>query len=219
MRYLALVADYDGTLACHDRVADETAQALERLRTSGRRAILVTGRRLEDLLAVFPRVQLFDLVVAENGAIVYDPGTREEIRLGNPPAKRLIQSLRARGVEPLEIGQVIVATLEPHRTTVQDVVWELGLEAQVICNGNAVMVLPAGINKASGLEYALRKLGLSRHDVVGIGNAENDHSFLERCECAVAVANAIPSIKEAVAFVTEGENGSGVRELIDAADR
>jgi hydroxymethylpyrimidine pyrophosphatase-like HAD family hydrolase len=215
MRYLALVADYDGTLACHDRVSDDSARAIERLRTSGRRALLVTGRRLDELIEVFPHTRLFDLIVAENGAIVYDPGTREETRLGNPPSKRLIQGLRARGVEPLEIGQVIVATLEPHRTTVQDVVWELGLEAQVICNGNAVMVLPAGINKASGLEHALRKLGLSRHEVIGIGNAENDHSFLERCECAVAVANAISSIQERVVFVTKGENGSGVRELID----
>src|SRR5690349_4323362 len=137
MRYLALVADYDGTLACHDRVSDDAARAIERLRTSGRRALLVTGRRLDELLAVFPRVGLFDLIVAENGAIVYDPRAREETRLGNPPSKRLIQSLRARGVDPLEIGQVIVATLEPYRTAVQDVVWELGLEAQVICNGNA----------------------------------------------------------------------------------
>jgi hypothetical protein len=77
------------------------------------------------------------------------------------------------------------------------------------------MVLPAGVNKATGLETALRKLGLSRHEVVGIGDGENDHSFLERCECAVAVANAAPSIKEVAAFVTRGADGDGVTELID----
>ena len=215
MRYLALVADYDGTLASHDRVPDETLRAIERLRTSGRRAILVTGRRLHELLGVFAQARLFDLIVAENGAVVYDPATREETTLANPPSKRFLQELRARGVQPLEIGQVIVATLEPHRAAVQDVVWELGLEAQVIGNRNAVMVLPAGINKASGLEFGLRKLGLSRHEVVGVGDAENDHSFLARCECAVAVANAVPAIKENVALVTAAENGRGVVELID----
>ena len=215
MRYLALVADYDGTLASHDKVPDETLRAIERLRTSGRRAILVTGRRLHDLLAVFAHARLFDLIVAENGAVVYRPETREETTLANPPSKRFLQELRARDVQPLEIGQVIVATLEPHRAAVQDVVWELGLEAQVICNRDAVMVLPAGVNKASGLGYGLRKLGLSRHEVVGIGDAENDHSFLARCECAVAVANAVPAIKDNVAFVTQAENGHGVVELID----
>jgi len=98
---------------------------------------------------------------------------------------------------------------------VQDVIWELGLEAQVIGNRGAVMVLPAGINKATGLQHALRKLGLSRHEVVGIGDAENDHSFLALCECGVAVANAVPSLKKDVARVTTAENGDGIIELID----
>jgi len=215
MRYLALVTDYDGTLSSDDRLSEPVVHALERLRVSGRRAILVTGRQLDDLLAVCSCAQLFDLIVAENGAIVYDPASREETRLVNPPSKLLVQTLLARGVAPLEIGQVLVATHAPHRATVQDVIWELGLEAQVIGNRGAVMVLPAGINKGTGLGYALRKLGLSRHEVAGIGDAENDHSFLERCECAVAVANAAPSIKRIAAFVTAAESGDGVIELID----
>jgi hydroxymethylpyrimidine pyrophosphatase-like HAD family hydrolase len=215
MRYLTLVADYDGTLADQDRISEQTLQAIERLRASGRRAIMVTGRRLDDLLAVCTRPKLFDLIVAENGAVIYEPGTRKEIVLGNPPSKALLKALRARSVTPLEIGEVIVATLEPQRAAVQDAVWELGLEVQVIGNRGAVMILPAGINKASGLESALRKLGLSRHEAVGIGDAENDHSFLERCECAVAVANATTSLKENVVFVTSKANGAGVRELIE----
>lgn len=215
MRYLALATDYDGTLASNDEVSEATVRALQRLRVSGRRSILVTGRRLEDLLAVCSCVHLFDLVVAENGAVVYNPGSREETQLADPPARLLVQSLQARGVAPLEIGQVLVATHAPHRAAVQDVIWELGLEAQVIGNRNAVMVLPAGINKATGLEYALREMGLSRHEVVGIGDAENDHSFLSRCECAVAVANAAPSTKQIAALVTAAENGNGVIELID----
>lgn len=215
MRYLALATDYDGTLASNDRVSESAVRALERLKVSGRRAILVTGRRLDDLLAVCSCVQLFDLVVAENGAVVYNPHSREETRLANPPSKLLIQGLQARGVEPLEIGQILVATHASHRAAVQDVIWELGLEAQVIGNRGAVMILPAGVNKATGLEYALRELGLSRHEVVGVGDAENDHSFLERCECAVAVANAAPSIKAIAAFETAAESGNGVIELID----
>ena len=216
MRYLALVTDYDGTLSSDGSVPEHVAHALARLRVSGRRAILVTGRRLDDLLAICPCASLFDLVVAENGAIVYDPASREETQLANPPSKLLVQRLQAHGVAPLEIGQVLVATHEPHRATVQDAIWELGLEAQVIGNRGAVMVLPAGINKATGLDHALRKLGLSRHEVVGIGDAENDHSFLAHCECAVAVANATPSIKQIAACVTTAESSDGVVELIDA---
>jgi hydroxymethylpyrimidine pyrophosphatase-like HAD family hydrolase len=111
MRYLILVSDYDGTLATDDRIADETALALECLRTSGRKIMLVTGRRLDSLLEVCGNQKLFDLIVVENGAVIYDPLTREKVVLANPPSQVLLQALRACGVTPLEIGQVVVATL------------------------------------------------------------------------------------------------------------
>jgi hypothetical protein len=91
----------------------------------------------------------------------------------------------------------------------------LGLELQVIFNKGAVMVLPSGVNKASGLSAALSELGLSPHNVVGIGDAENDHAFLNLCECSVAVANALPALKETADFVTQGDHGAGVIELVE----
>ncbi|HEY8505294.1 MAG TPA: HAD family hydrolase [Gemmataceae bacterium] len=215
MRYLVLVTDYDGTIAVNGRMADSVAAAIERLRLSGRRAILVTGRRLEDLLPVLPQVHLFDHVVAENGAVVYEPRARRETLLGAPPPPEFIRRLRELGVDPLEVGRVVVATRLPHHITVLRTIQETGLELHVIFNRSAVMVLPSGVNKATGMEYALRKLGLSPHEAVGIGDAENDHSFLDRCECAVAVADAAPSIRKLAAFVTEGEGAEGVVEMIN----
>jgi len=50
VRYLALVTDYDGVLATDGRMSPDAVVAIERLRTSGRRAIMVTGRRLDDIL-------------------------------------------------------------------------------------------------------------------------------------------------------------------------
>ena len=215
MRYLALALDYDGTIATDGRMSIAAASAIVRLRTSGRRTILVTGRRLDDLLAVCPHIELFDYVVAENGAVVYAPRTREETLLGKRPPARFIERLRSLGVDQIEVGRVIVATWLPYHAAVLRAIQETGLELLVVFNKTAVMVLPTGINKATGLDYALRKLGLSFHEAVGIGDGENDHSFLERCECAVAVANAVPSIREIAAFVTKGEGGQGVAELID----
>ena len=215
MRYIALVVDYDGTVASGGRISERAIDALERLRTSGRRAVLVTGRRLDDLLSLCPRADVFDGIVAENGGLVYEPHRREETLLGHPPSKILLQTLRAQGITPLEIGQVVISTNASHRAAIQNVLWDLGLEAQVIANRGVVMVLPAGVNKATGLQHALRKIGLSRHEAAGIGDAENDHSFLQYCDCAVAVANAVPSIKASVAHVTTQENGDGVVELID----
>ena len=215
MRYLALATDYDGTLASDGRVDEETLAALDRLRYSGRKLILVTGRHLDDLLNVFPHINLFERVVVENGALLYRPATREERLLGEPPPEEFIKALQERGVDPLAVGRAIVATWHPHETTVLEVIRNLGLERQVVFNKDAVMVLPSGINKASGLSAALSELGLSPHNTVGIGDAENDHSLLNFCECGVAVANALPMLKERADFVTQGARGAGVIELID----
>ncbi len=215
MRYLALACDYDGTLAHDGRVADNTLSQLERVRASGRKLILVTGRELPDLLATFPRIDLFDWVVAENGCLLYRPSTQEKKPLGQPPPAKFIVELQKRKVEPLSVGQAIVATWTPHETTVLEVIRELGLELQLIFNKGAVMVLPAGQNKATGLAAALKEMKLSPHNVAAIGDAENDHAFLKLCECSVATANALPMVKESVDFVTGGINGAGVSELID----
>jgi hydroxymethylpyrimidine pyrophosphatase-like HAD family hydrolase len=215
MRYLVLVTDYDFTLATAGLVSEASIEAMKRLRSSGRRVVLVTGRRLDDLAAHCQCLDTFDYVVAENGAALYEPASREITLLTKPLPSRLLPKLRAMGVEPLEVGEVILATREPHESAVTDAVRELGLECQVIFNRGAVMVLPSGVNKASGVKHALRRLGLSPHEAVGVGDAENDHSFLDLCECAVAVSNAIDSVKEIAAFVTSRENGEGVVELID----
>lgn len=214
MRYLALATDYDGVIARDGRPSGTALSAIERLRKSGRRAILVTGRRLANLRDSCPNLTLFDYVVAENGATVYEPRTNEETLLAKPPPTDFIERLKELGVDPLELGRVIVATWLPHHTTVLRAIQEMGLELHVVFNRTAVMVLPAGVNKATGMGFALRKLGLSPHEVVGVGDAENDCSFLDLSECAATVANAVPSIRTVADVVTKAEYGAGLAELI-----
>src|SRR5262245_44435252 len=215
MRFHALATDYDGTIAHHGIVDDATLAALERAKKSGRNLVLVTGRELPDLLSVFPRIDLFDLAVMENGATVYDPKTKETKLLAEAPPPRFAAELKARGVGPVSVGDVIVATWEPHQETVLKVIHDLGLELQVIFNKGAVMVLPSGVNKATGLAAALKQLGLSPHNAVGVGDAENDHAFLKVCECSAAVANALPAVKDTADIVMAKDHGAGVAELID----
>ncbi|MFO7304677.1 MAG: HAD-IIB family hydrolase [Gammaproteobacteria bacterium] len=214
MRYLALCTDYDGTIAHHGRVDAETIAALQSLRESGRKLVLVTGRVIPELESLFPRFDLFDVIVAENGALLHFPATQEQRLLAEPPPERFVQRLRERGVEPLLAGRCIVATWHPHEHTVLDTIRDLGLELRVIFNKGAVMILPAGTTKASGVQIALRELNLSVRNAVGVGDAENDHVFLRICECSAAVANALPSVKEKVDIVLEADHGAGVRELI-----
>ena len=195
------------------KVTAETLAALRAVLATGRRLVLVTGRDLDELMSVHPDLTIFERVVAENGALLYRPATKERRPLAEPPPPLFLAALRQRGVAPLSVGEVIVATREPHEKAVLDTIRELGLELQVIFNKGAVMVLPAGVNKATGLMAALEELKISPHNVVGVGDAENDHSFLKLCERSAAVGGALPAVRDTADLSLRGEAGAGVEEL------
>ncbi|MBE9040483.1 HAD family phosphatase [Oscillatoriales cyanobacterium LEGE 11467] len=215
MKYLALATDYDGTLAKDGRVDEKTLNALVRFRESGRKLILVTGRELNELLEIFPQIQQFHRAIVENGALLYNPRTQETRMLCQPPPVEFIETLQKRGVAPLQVGRAIVATWEPHGKTVQEAIDQMKLPFQVTLNKNAVMVLPNGVTKASGLKEALVDLNLSPQQVVGVGDAENDLALLAGSGLGVAVANAVTELKGQADWVMYGKRGAGVRELID----
>lgn len=215
MTYRVLATDYDGTIATHGDVDQVAVEAMERLKAAGVHLMMVTGREIDDLKTVFTRFDLFDLIVGENGALLYWPKDGREVLLAQPPPPEFTDRLRTMNLDRLSVGRVIVATYEPHEVEVLETIREMGLELQVIFNKGAVMVLPSGVNKASGLRAAVKELGVSCEEVVGVGDAENDHAFLELCGCSVAVGNALPALKKKVDFVARGRHGAGVAEMIE----
>ncbi|MCU0524231.1 MAG: Cof-type HAD-IIB family hydrolase [Elainella sp. Prado103] len=241
MTYLALATDYDGTLATEGVVEPATVAALERWCETGRKLILVTGRLLDDLLNILPRyvpLDLFDWLVAENGAVLYHPAQQAVQMLTDPIAPEFVQALRDRIGDGAEIaqagtsgefghlirtgqlatfstGRVMVATWQPYEREVQALITQMQLELQVIMNKRAVMVLPTGIDKAYGLKAVLSELNLAPLQTVGVGDAENDSHLLELCGFSAAVANALPIVKAQADWVATYERGAGVVELID----
>jgi hydroxymethylpyrimidine pyrophosphatase-like HAD family hydrolase len=216
MRFTALATDYDGTLAWNGVVAPRTLEALRKLRQSGRRLILVTGREIADLESAFPCLDLFDIVVAENGALLYNPRSKEKRILAPPPPAEFVATLRRKGAVDMSIGEVIVGLWRADAEKAMEAIEETGLPLHVIFNKESVMVLPLGVDKATGLSAALRQMSISADEVVGIGDAENDHAFLAGCGCAVAVANAVAALRESAGFVTRGARGDGVIEIVEA---
>jgi hydroxymethylpyrimidine pyrophosphatase-like HAD family hydrolase len=214
MFFAALAADYDGTIATDGLVPDAVFDALKRFKETGRRLILVTGRELPDLQAAFPGHEIFDRIVAENGALLYEQAAKRETVLGPPPPASFVEALRQANVTPLSVGRVIVATWEPNENMVLDLIKSQGLEHQIIFNKGAVMVLPPGVNKASGLAAALTEMKLSPVNVVGVGDAENDHAFLTLCGCSAAVANALAKVKDRADLNLSAPRGDGVMELM-----
>jgi HAD superfamily hydrolase (TIGR01484 family) len=214
-KYLALATDYDGTIAQHGDVTESTHAALERWKEAGRKLIMVTGRELPDLQKVCPFTKLFDCIVAENGALLFWPATGKKTLLAEGPPANFVECLRSNGVSPLAFGEAIVATQEQNKGVVLEIIEELGLKLKVILNKGALMVLPAGIDKATGLTAAAKAMEIAPADIVGVGDAENDQVFLSLCGYSAAVGNALAFLKKQAHYVTKATHGAGVEELID----
>ena len=211
--FRALAIDFDGTLADGGPPVASVLNAIAETRAGGRRIVLVTGRILDALRAVFPGVEgAFDAVVAENGGVIWTSalGARP---LAQPVSRELGDALEARGV-PLERGRVVLATLADWEPAVIEEVRRLGLEVVLTRNRQALMLLPPGVTKGTGLLQALAALGMSPHSALAVGDAENDHSLIETCELGVAVANAVPSLLAHADVVLRERDGDGVLELL-----
>src|SRR6185437_7722589 len=200
-RFVALASDYDGTLAKDGKVSASTLAALNRFKACDGCIVLVTGRVLPELEAVFPDIGVCDLVVAENGALLFWPKSGEVRLLAPPPPPAFAERLAELGAEPLTVGRCIVATRTPYEVAVLKTIEEMHLDLSIIFNKGAVMVLPSGVSKATGLEAALKALDVRAEETIGLG---------------VAVANALDTVKAAADWVTPGARGDGVAQALDA---
>jgi hydroxymethylpyrimidine pyrophosphatase-like HAD family hydrolase len=205
----AIACDFDGTGATDGHPAPELYAALAAARSNGIVTLLVTGRVLEDVQRACEELSPFDAVVAENGAVIHLCGRGRTIRIGQPPSEHFLGELRAQGV-PFHTGAVIIGTWEQHAHKVFDLVRRFGIDAQVIFNRAAVMVLPSGINKAVGVRRALEELGRSEHNLIAFGDAENDIPLLLGAEIGVAARGAVDSVRALVDDFVSQPGGAGV---------
>lgn len=211
--FRVLAVDFDGTIAQGGMPPlPAVVDALARARFEGLRVVLVTGRIMEELRETWPFVATsVDCVVAENGAVLSAPDGH---RLLAPPVdERLGSSLAAAGV-PVRRGEALLAASVGDEPTVLAAIRALQLDCQTVANRTELMVVPAGVSKGSGLHRALGHLGLSYHNAIAVGDAENDLALLEHSELSVAVGNAVDPLKARADVVLAGADGEGVARFL-----
>jgi hydroxymethylpyrimidine pyrophosphatase-like HAD family hydrolase len=213
MNFKALACDYDGTLASEDRIGGPVREALRRAREADVRLVLVTGRTFFELTRVCDCLDLFDGVVAENGAVLYFPRDAMIRDQGPGPPSRLLGELDRRGIY-YQVGRVIVATTRADEAMVREALTAAGVSRDLVYNRAALMLLPPGISKGSGLARLLRSLGLSFQDVLGVGDAENDLALFEACGWSACPGNGMPALRERADWVFPGDDGDGVAAAI-----
>jgi len=212
--FLGLASDGDGTLLRGSRLAKATIQALKRFRAAKRKLILVTGERA-DQVREFPHLTLFDAVVAENGGVLYWPRERRTRCLGRKPPAELVRRLRRAHVRPLKIGRSIVAVPTSRGSEVRRILRRCAASWHLVANRHDLLLLPRGVDKASGLKRLLRLWGIPASRIVGIGDADNDRALLRACGLGVAVDSAVPSLKRQAEVRLRSGAGGAVVSLID----
>jgi hydroxymethylpyrimidine pyrophosphatase-like HAD family hydrolase len=213
VHFSALACDYDGTLAFADRIGPEALAALERARQAGLHLILVTGRTFFDLTRVCERLDLFDGVVAENGAVLYFPQAGLLRDQAPPPPQRMLAELDHRGIF-YQVGRVIVATARADEAGVRDALSVTGVSLELVYNRSALMLVPQGVTKGTGVRQVMHELTLSPHDVLALGDAENDLELFEACGFTGCPGDAVPMLREHADWVFPGENGHAVAAAI-----
>lgn len=209
--FRAVALDLDGTLATDGRLSAPAAAAIRAARAD-HQVILVTGRVFADLERVFPGLpEEFDAVVTENGAVLHAPGSARP--LVSPVDPAIAAELARRGAAARH-GQVLLAIAGRDAGIATAVISELGLDCQVVHNRGEAMILPAGVTKGTGLLAALAELGLSPHNTIAVGDAENDLALLEAAEVGAAVANAVPSLAAHADLRLAEPDGAGVAGLL-----
>ncbi len=205
--------DFDGTLAVEGKVPVELVSALERCRDSGHALFLVTGRRFETV-SLGRLAELFTGIVWENGAVLAHRASGELYLPFGQLNPRLLKALADAGI-PFERGLAIAATWCPHEQAVYQVLGAHGGEASIEYNKGALMVVPPGTSKGTGLERLLALCGFSARNLAAFGDAENDLSMLTLAEVAVAVQDAVPAVCEVADVVADKPGPAGVLEVLE----
>ena len=213
MKPRVFALDFDGTIAVNGALDLDVATAIREARGAGLLVVLVTGRILSDLEARLGTPPPFDAIVAENGAVLRLLALPLPITLSQEPDPLFLAELRKRGIRH-QSGQCVVEADADAAPQVVEIIRGLGLPLGITFNIGRLMVLPHGISKASGLQEALWRLRASVHNAIGIGNAENDHEFLEACEIGAAVAWGSEALRHSADEVVPGDNPSAVARYI-----
>lgn len=208
-----LATDYDGTIATKGRIPDNVEKALLEAKQAGFLISIVTGRGFDDLLRVCPQIKIFDLIVAENGAIIYFPSQDKIEALADKPPIEFITQLMQNNV-PFHQHRIETIVRRRFLEKVDILINEFKFPLHIIPHQDYALILPVGINKAKGLEKALLHLNINNNQVIAVGDAENDLDFLDYCGFKVAVGNAQDEIKAKADWVASKEEGQGMIEFI-----
>ena len=222
MKRKTFAVDIDGTITENGggRINLDALNSLRYIRKLGHNVIFVSGRSSVEgyLLAVFGGLNT--IAVGENGGcITY--GANDHILLGNKEkcvdALQVIRSkmndIVEKPVFPRMTEVVLERTFDIEKA--KDVLERNNLDVVLSDSQYAIHINSAGINKARGFEEVMKKLNVSREDVIAIGDSDTDIPLFKASRISIAVGNASENVKSNATMSVSAHAGDGVIEALD----
>jgi len=210
----ALFADFDRTVTGGDLVADEDClSGIGELRKIGVHTSVVTGRKksfMQDFMDAHKEV--FDSVVCENGCIAYHLG--KWFQLSSCGYFDIVIKRFSEGGIEFDHGECIISTEALSEEEAREMLSGIsGLNA--IANIDSVMILPAAVDKGTGVRWLQEKIDISIEETAGIGDGENDLVLREVCGYFGAPATAVEAVRAKADYIATMGYSKGTTEFVE----
>ncbi|GKS67972.1 phosphoglycolate phosphatase [Nitrosarchaeum sp.] len=222
MKTKTFAVDIDGTITENGvgRINLDALATLRHLTNIGHNVIFVTGRSSVEayLLSVFGGTT--NIAVGENGGCI-TIDTNEHILLGN-----MQQCQHALNIIQKEITNVSEKPVFPRMTEVvlnrtfdlelaKQVVLEKKLDVLLSDSQYAFHINSLGIDKGTGFQNVMKRLSISRDDVIAIGDSATDIPLFKVAKTSIALGNSSEYVKSQATMTTNAKSGDGVIEALD----
>lgn len=215
-RISAIGCDYDRTLTNNFlEISKEGVESLRLARKHGIMTIVVSGRVTDFLTKLNKKYDIADILVAENGAVLFFQKDSKKIFTSNSDLN--LRTLLHNADFPIEFGEVIASTKVEYEKKLLKIIETKKINVKLIRNVDSIMLLPPDVDKGTGLLKALKILEINKRNLAVIGDGENDMEMFSIAGTRVAVANAVDVLKRNADIICKNSYGAGVAEFIDMA--
>ena len=222
MKKRSFAVDIDGTITENGggRIHLGALEALRNLTNMGHNVIFVTGRSSVEgfLLSVFGGTT--KVAVGENGGcLTFDSdehillGNLEECKNAFKVIKNNIDNVKEKAVFPRMTEVVLQRTFD--LDLARKIVVENKLNVELSDSQYAYHINSSGINKGTGFGEIMKKLSISRDDVIAIGDSATDIPLFKVAKTSIALGNASDKVQSEATMVVSGKAGDGVLEALD----
>ena len=231
MKYKLLVLDLDGTLTNKQKkITPHTKETLFKIQEQGVKIVLASGRPTYGIAPLAEQLELQKYegyILAYNGGEIIDWKTKELMYknlLDHDVLPYLYECAKKNDfaivtydgeyvlTEKPPIAKCLIVGEPTRLAELEKEMYEHLKDRMGVFRSEPYFLelVPKGIDKAQSLAVLLKEIGLTREEMIAIGDGFNDLSMIQYAGLGIAMANAQEVVKENADFITLSNEEDGV---------